>query len=133
MVSTTWTTGGIGVKKILVVDDRAEVRDLLERTLARGSYQIFSAGNGQEAVALARDEAPDLIVMDIMMPGDLNGTEATRILKSDPQTRVSKVMILTGKEGAQVVQDATNAGADVFVAKPFSPLELLQKIDELLG
>lgn len=121
------------MKKILVVDDRAEVRDLLERTLARGSYQIFSAGNGQEAVALARDEAPDLIVMDIMMPGDLNGTEATRILKSDPQTRVSKVMILTGKEGAQVVQDATNAGADVFVAKPFSPLELLQKIDELLG
>ena len=68
--------------------------------------------------------------MDIVMPGPLSGTEATRILKSDPETKSCKIMILTGKDSA--AEEAANAGADVCFAKPFSPLELLRTLDELL-
>lgn len=121
------------MKRILVVDDCPEVRELLERTLARGSYETLCAESGQDALTVAREHKPDLILMDIMMPGDLNGTETTRILKSDPETKYSKVVMLTGKEGTQVITEALDAGADGFFAKPFSPLELLRKIEELLG
>ena len=118
--------------KILVVDDDPEVRDLLRRTIRRRGWTILTASDGQEALAIAGDENPELIIMDIMMPGPVDGTEATRILKRDPRTMDSIVMILTGK-GAQLCDDAEEAGADCFFAKPFSPLELLRKIDEVLG
>ncbi len=121
------------MKEILVVDDCPEVRELLEKTLARGSYETLCAESGLDALAVARSQKPDLILMDIMMPGGLNGTEATRMLKSDPATKYSKVLMLTGKEGTKVMNEALDAGADGFFVKPFSPLELLLKIEELLG
>lgn len=121
------------MKKILVVDDCAEVRELLEKTLARGGYETLCAGSGQDALRAVREHKPDLVLMDIMMPGDFNGTETTRMLKSDPETEYTKVVMLTGKEGTRVITDALDAGADGFFAKPFSPLDLLRKIEELLG
>lgn len=121
------------MKRILVVDDRPEVRELLQKTLARGSYETLCAESGVDALTVARERKPDLILMDIMMPGDLNGTETTRMLKSDPETWDAKVVMLTGKEGAHVKDEALAAGADCFFGKPFSPLELLRKIEELLA
>ncbi len=121
------------MKKILIVDDRPEVVELLQKTLGTGRFDLLFAGTGQDALTVARNQGPDLIVMDIVMPGAPNGTEATRILKSDPETRSSKILILTGKGGALVEEEAMNAGADAFLTKPFSPLELLWRIDELLG
>jgi len=121
------------MKSILVVDDRSEVRELLERTLARADYKIVGTGSGQEALAIARDETPDLIIMDIGMPGAVDGIEATRILKSHPMTRSAKVIVLTGRGDARDPEEAIKAGADVFFSKPFSPLELLRKIEVLLG
>jgi len=121
------------MKSILVVDDRPEVRELLERTLARGDYKIVGVGSGQEAVAIARGETPDLIIMDIRMPGAVDGIEATRILKSYPVSRCAKVIVLTGRGDARDTEEAAKAGADAFFSKPFSPLELLRKVEELLG
>ncbi len=121
------------MKTILVVDDRPEVRELLQKTLSRGRYQILCAENGQQALSIARESHPDLILMDVMMPGALNGNETTRILKSDPTTKRSKVVMLTGRAGTQAMDEALGAGADGFFAKPFSPLELLLKIEELLA
>lgn len=121
------------MKRILVVDDRSEVRELLEKTLAKGRYETLCAENGQDALSMARELQPDLILMDIMMPGSLNGNETTRILKSDPATKYLKVVMLTGKEEPQTMDEALAAGADGFFSKPFSPLELLRKIEELLG
>ena len=121
------------MKSILVVDDRSEVRELLERTLARADYKIVGAGSGQEALAIARDETPDLIIMDIGMPGAVDGIEATRILKSYPITRSARVIVPTGRGDARGPEEAVKAGADAFFSKPFSPLELLRKIEVLLG
>jgi len=119
--------------KILIADDDPEIRDLLKKTLTRRGCEIISAADGQEAVAMARDQKPELIIMDIIMPGAINGIEATRILKADAQIDCPKIMILTGKGGAQGLDEAASAGADAFFSKPSSPLELLRKIDEILA
>jgi CheY-like chemotaxis protein len=119
------------MKRILVVDDEKDVRNLLEETLKRKDYEILQAGTGEDALVISRKMRPDLILMDIMMPGDLNGIEATRMLKADVRTKKSKVIILTSS--GTLKELAMSAGADAYFLKPFSPLELLRKIDELLG
>ena len=121
------------IKKILIVDDVQDVRDLVERTLRRDDWEILAAQSGEEAVSLARREKPDLIMMDIMMPGKIDGLEATRILKSDPQTRNCVVIMLTAKGQQTDIDMAAKAGADDYFVKPFSPLQLLQKVDDVLG
>jgi two-component system, OmpR family, phosphate regulon response regulator PhoB len=120
------------MKKILIVDDRVEVQDLLAATFKRQDYQVLTAGSGQEAIDAAIQHKPDLVVMDLIMPGDLDGMEATRVLKGDPRTSSCKVMIVTGKRGTLALEEAAEAGADAFFFKPFSPLELLRKVEEIL-
>jgi two-component system, OmpR family, phosphate regulon response regulator PhoB len=120
------------VKKILIVDDLEEIRDLVERTLRRKDRTVLTATTGEEAVAVARSALPDLIMMDVMMPGSMDGIDATRILKSDPETRKCVIIILTAKDQAQDRDEGLAAGADDFFCKPFSPLEILRKVDEVL-
>ena len=72
------------MKKILIVDDRLEVRRLVEITLSVENYRIIQAESGREAINIVKAEKPDLIIMDISMPGEIDGLEATRILKNDP-------------------------------------------------
>lgn len=121
------------MKKILVVDDMKEVRDLVEKTLRRDDCEILKAKNGEEAIKLAKQEKPDLIMMDIMMPGAVDGLEATRMLKDDPQTSDCIVIILTAKGQRDDVEKGIKAGADDYFVKPFSPLELMRKVDDILG
>ena len=118
------------MKRILVVDDEKDIRKLLEETLKRTDYEILQAGTGEDALVISRKMRPDVILMDIMMPGDLNGIEATRMLKADVRTKQSKVIILTSS--GTLKEMAMSAGADAYFLKPFSPLELLRKIDEFL-
>jgi len=118
------------MKRILVVDDEKDIRKLLEETLKSNDYEIIQAGTGEDALEISREKIPDLILMDIMMPGDLNGIEATRMLKADVRTKKSKVIILTSS--GTLKELAMSAGADAYFSKPFSPLELLRKIDEFL-
>ena len=121
------------MKKILIVDDREEVRDLVEATLSRGEYEILKGTNGSQAVEIAQAHRPDLILMDIMMPGPVDGLEATRIIKGDPGTRNCTVILLTAKGQATDREQGIQAGADEYFAKPFSPLELLKKVEQVLG
>lgn len=121
------------MKKILIVDDRLEVRELVEVTLRPGDYQILQAENAEKAIAVAKKEKPDLIIMDIMLPGGMDGLAATRILKNDPATRASTILMLTAK-GQQVDREAgLDAGADDYFVKPFRPLELIKKVEAILG
>ena len=85
------------MKKILIVDDQLEVRELVEVTLRVGDYHILKAQSGEEAIAVVKAEQPTLIIMDIMMPGGMDGLEATRILKNDPETQNCKIIMLTAK------------------------------------
>ena len=120
------------MKKILIVDDQLEVRELVEVTLNSADVKILQAGNGEEAIKTARSEKPDLIIMDIMMPGAIDGLSATRTLKSDPQTKDIVILMLTAKGQEQDIEKGNSAGADGYFIKPFSPLELMHKVEEVL-
>ncbi len=121
------------MKKILIVDDQLGVRKLMEATLRVKDYQIFQAKSGEEAIEIAKAEKPELIIMDIIMPGGMDGLEATRILKNDSETKECIIIILTFKDQQADQEAGLEAGADDYFSKPFSPLELIKKVDEVLG
>lgn len=121
------------MKRILIVDDQVEVRELVEVTLRSDDYQVFQAKSGEEAIEIARSVKPDLIIMDIMMPGGMDGLEATRALKNDPETKGSIIIMLTAKGQEADKKIGLQVGADDYFAKPFSPLELIEKVEEVLG
>ena len=120
------------MKKILIVDDRQEVRELVEVTLRGKDYRILQASSGEAALEMVKAENPDLVLMDIMMPGGIDGLETTRIIKNDPETKGCTVIMLTAK-GQQVDREkGLEAGADDYFVKPFSPLDLIRKVEEVL-
>ena len=119
--------------KILIVDDQKEVRELIAVTLRGDKYVLLQAWSGQQAVDMAKAELPDLVIMDIMMPGDIDGLQATRILKDDPETKGCTIIMLTAKGQKVDIEKGRDAGADGYFIKPFSPLELIKKVEEVLG
>ena len=122
------------MKKILIVDDQIEVRELVQVTLEIGDYQILSAENGQQAVSIAQAEHPDIILMDIMMPGsEVDGLEACRTLKSDPATSDITIVMLSAKGQDSDIDAGRSAGADDYFTKPFSPIALIEKVEEVMG
>jgi len=121
------------MKKILIVDDDAGIRELVDTTLKSDDYHILHAESGQECIEIAGAEKPDLIIMDIMMPGGMNGFEATRIIKNDPETRGSAIIILSGRAQETERERGFEVGADDFFVKPFSPLALIKKVEEVGG
>lgn len=120
------------MKKILIVDDQVEVRELVEVTLRSDNYQVFLAESGEEAIKLAKNIKPDLIIMDIMMPGGIDGLEATRTIKKNPETKDCIVIMLTAKGQETDRKKGIEAGASDYFIKPFSPLQLIQKVDDIL-
>ncbi|MHB8626150.1 MAG: response regulator [Aggregatilineales bacterium] len=121
------------MKKILIVDDQAAVRELVSVTLEIGPYQIIEAANGDEALRLAQAELPDLILLDIQMPGGkLDGLQVCRILKSDEATRNIRIVLLTAKGQEWDKQAGQEAGADDYFVKPFSPLDLMDTVESIL-
>jgi two-component system phosphate regulon response regulator PhoB len=122
------------MKKILIVDDQREIRELVAATLRIGPYQIFQAANGPEALDLAHRERPDLILLDVMMQaGGMDGFEACRRIKTDLETSSSFVMILTARDQKSDLEQGYAAGANDYFTKPFSPLELMAKVDEVMN
>ena len=121
------------MKKILIVDDQLEVRELVNVTLRSNDFQVFHAENGESAIQVAREEKPDLIIMDIMMPGGMDGLEATRIIKNDPESKDIPVIMLTAKGQDTDLKKGFEVGANGYFVKPFSPLELITKVEEILG
>lgn len=114
-------------KKILVVDDNAESRELLALVLRRSGYEITEAGTGLDAIEQAHATRPDLIIMDLGLPG-ITGDEATARLKADASTRNIPVIVNTGfHRGSLLVQRAIAAGAAVILHKP-TPLKVFQQV-----
>lgn len=122
------------MKTILVVDDQPSVRELVSVTLEIGPYRILTAENGDEALELATNELPDLILLDIQMPGGtLDGLEVCRLVKADERTRGIYIILLTAKGQNWDREAGVDAGADDYFVKPFSPLELMSKVEAVLG
>jgi two-component system phosphate regulon response regulator PhoB len=118
-------------RTVLVADDDERVRALVVMALARGRFTVVEAAAGDEALAVARRNPPDLAVLDLMMPG-LNGVEVCRALRADPATAATRVIILTGMIGSAERDRALAAGADAYVTKPSSPVALLDLVRVLL-
>jgi two-component system cell cycle response regulator DivK len=117
--------------KILLVEDNELNRDMLSRRLLRNGYEVVIAIDGGEGLAKARAESPDLILMDMSLPG-LDGWEATRQLKAEPGTRGIPVIALTAHAMTGDRQKALSAGCDDFDTKPVELPRLLTKIQALL-
>jgi DNA-binding response OmpR family regulator len=118
--------------KILIADDEVYMVRLLELTFKKGGYEVISCRDGQEALALAASALPQLIVLDVIMPG-LDGLGALRQLKENPATKNIPVVVLSAKGHALTKVEAELAGAAVFLAKPFSPNQLLGEVRKILG
>ncbi len=122
------------MKKILIVDDQAKIRELVHVTIRIGDYQILEAASGDEALEVAREHQPDLIFLDVMMPNSsIDGFETCRILKSDERTKYAHILMLTALDKEEDLRRGNEAGADGYFTKPFSPLELMNKVEEILG
>ena len=117
--------------RILIIEDNEQNRDALSRRLQRRGYDIITAVDGQEGVAMAEAERPDLILMDLNLP-DVDGWEATRRLKEAPETRAIPIMAMTAHAIAGDQERALQAGCDDYHAKPVDFQRLLTQIEALL-
>ena len=117
--------------KILVCDNEPPLRALVRATLDESRYEVIEAQDGDEALWVTREHRPDLIVLDMMMPGR-SGLEVVEELRRDPELAQTPVVMLTARAQSSDREAVVSAGADRFLAKPFSPVELISVVDELL-
>lgn len=118
-------------KRILVVEDHAEIRKLIRMTLEFDYYEIHEASNAAEAIDAIKRLYPQLLLLDITMPGGMNGLDLCRLIKSDPSLGSPQVVMLTARGRAQDIQEGLDAGADAYLLKPFSARELIVSVDSL--
>lgn len=114
-------------QKVLVVDDEEDILELLKFNLSREGYQVPCAESGEQALGLIRSENPDLIVLDLMLPG-IDGLEVTRRLKNDPNTKNLPIVMLTAKGEEADIVTGLELGADDYITKPFSPRILVARV-----
>jgi DNA-binding response OmpR family regulator len=119
------------VTTVLVADDDADIRDLVAFKLEQAGLEVLAVGDGQAAVDTARARLPTLAVLDVSMPG-LSGIDVCRMLRADPSTAGMLIIMLTARVQEQDVEGGFSAGADDYVTKPFSPRELVSRIQALL-
>lgn len=120
--------------RILIVEDNPDLRLLVRTTFETGdgAYDIEEAENGEEALQAVENRKPDLVVLDVMMPGQLDGLEVCARLKSRAEWEDIRVVMLTACGQQTDIAKGLEAGADVYLIKPFSPLKLLETVETLL-
>jgi two-component system alkaline phosphatase synthesis response regulator PhoP len=118
--------------KILVCDDEVYILHILDFSLGSEGFEVITANNGELAIVKAKQERPNLIVLDIMMPV-LDGYETLRRLKADPETKDIPVILLTAKGRDVDKRLGFEVGATDYIVKPFSPSRLIERIEEIIG
>ena len=116
---------------VLVVDDDPVIQKLLKVNFEMEGYEVLSAADGAEGIDQARSGNPDVIILDVMMP-KMNGLEVLAALKADAGTEGIPVILLSAKAQAGDVQAGLDRGADAYVTKPFDPLDLLDRVGQLI-
>ncbi|MCB2018248.1 MAG: response regulator [Hydrogenophaga sp.] len=121
--------------RILIVDDQPDIRKLIRLTLQHlDDAEVHEAANGADGWRLARDIRPDLMLLDVMMPGELDGYQVCAKVKADPVlSGQTKVVLLTARAQQEDLEQGRKAGSDAYLTKAFSPLKLLDLVDNLLG
>ena len=114
--------------RILISDDETETRDLLRLVLGKRGFEIRIATSGPEAVTVAKEFEPHLVLMDIRMPGEFDGVEATRRIKADPRLQATVVIGQTGMVELSDVRENLKAGFDDYLGKPYLPIDVVDVI-----
>lgn len=118
-------------EKILLVEDEDDIRELVKYNLSKDGFRVTTAASGEEGLKLARAQAPDLVLLDLMLPG-IDGLEVCKILRNDPDTAGIKIVMLTAKGEEADVVSGLELGADDYIAKPFSPRVLVARLRAIL-
>jgi DNA-binding response OmpR family regulator len=118
-------------KKILIADDNEQIRESLASILEDEGYAMWTAKDGAEALRKAREIAPDILILDVMMP-EKSGYEVCRTIKSDPDLKKTFVLMLSAKGQETEKERGKEVGADEYFVKPFSPSELVARIKNVL-
>lgn len=121
------------MKKILIVEDHADIRRLIRMTLEFEPVEIREAPDADAGLELARAWSPDLVLADVMMPGSIDGLGLVRALRADPALQPVPVLLLSARGQSSDRQAGMDAGATDYLVKPFSPMQLLTRTGELLG
>lgn len=115
-------------KRLLIAEDQAIIRRLIRMTLQMAGHEVVETDNGLDAVAQALAQAPDLVLLDVMMPGEIDGIEACRRLRADPRTQGVPIVMLSARGQVADQQAGLAAGANEYVVKPFEPAVLVQVV-----
>jgi CheY-like chemotaxis protein len=119
--------------KILIVDDQPDIRKLIVMTMEAEGFDLYEAANGEDAWQIAQTLRPRVVLLDVMMPGGLDGYQVCEKIKGDPMLQSeTKVVLLTARGQLTDVARGKAAGCDAYLVKPFSPLELLDTVDRLV-
>lgn len=116
-------------QKLLIVDDQPELRKMLRLALGYGKYRLFEAGDGATALEIARAEKPDVVLLDVMMPGEIDGFGVCSAIKADPEMADCFIVMLTARGQAADFASGNTAGADAYMIKPFSPTRLIEVVE----
>lgn len=117
--------------RILVVEDQDSIRRMIEALVEARGYEVVAVASGTKALDVAVQSPPDLVLLDLMLPGQFDGFEVCRRLRQDPSTRHAAIVIISAMDDDESRARATGAGANSFFTKPFSPIALLKEIDRL--
>jgi DNA-binding response OmpR family regulator len=121
------------MKRVLIVEDQADIRELIRLTLELDDFEIQERVNGDEGLLAVASFKPDLVLLDVMMPGSLDGFQVCQRIKQSATSKRTKVVILTARTQDADQQAGKQAGADGFLTKPFSPRQLLEVVQRQLG
>lgn len=117
--------------RILVVEDQDSIRRMIEALVQARGYAVTAVASGAKAIDIAMTEPPNLVLLDLMLPGQFDGFEVCRRLRADPGTRKIPVVIISALDDADARARAAEAGATAYYTKPFSPIALLKEIERL--
>jgi CheY-like chemotaxis protein len=130
-MKTHTPTGLDLLRTVLIADDESSIRLLVHATIESDDYTVVEASDGAQAWALAQQLKPSLVLLDVQMPGQ-SGLEVLRSIKADPDLKATRVILLTSKAQERDIEVGLIAGADFYLTKPFSPLDLLTRVEEAL-
>src|SRR6187549_2604317 len=117
--------------KILVCEDQDSIRRMIEALVQARGYQVTAVSSGVKAIDVALTDPPDMVLLDLNLPGQYDGFDVCTRLRADPQTRAVPVVIISAMDDDESLARATAAGATAYYTKPFSPIALLKEIDRL--
>jgi len=120
-------------KKVLIVDDHVELRKLVRMTLEYDEYETHEAENGDRALEMAGALRPDVMILDVMMPGSLDGYQVCESIKNNPELKGINVILLTARGQKRDLEQGKRAKADSYLTKPFSPLELIDTVERAMA